>query len=366
MKPSNDLGDSNSGALSYMKQHYNHLHSKDDLIPLFMLVPNAIIGDLTGKAGRNVRQLATSTRTKVHIGTAKNGLNASLNVVKVTGSADGCAEVAFQVLGKILRKFGFACRYSPSLKVSFPRRFYQHLVENKKLVESVETKFGVLVEEEELSVENFSFIEIFGAHDDIVKTVLSFMNEIYGLYYAGFVTECVQNSVHSSISQDERLHSWQCKVDFYVPCKRAVKQIIKDDFDGLFADGNEIKLSSIKESEILIGGKLIKMVVFHLGGKLIDLLRAQHCIFQNMRDESDAEYDPGSFVRLDFKISKKSYEMSRRGGRFNAENIRECQGMKYEQEKGNCVGVCLEGKLFNVQLTFKSLMTVELLDSMQL
>ena len=361
MKPSNDLSDSNSCALSHMKQHYNHLHSKDDLIPLFILVPRAIIGDLIGKGGCNVRQLATSTRTKIHIDTNKKGLNANQAIVKVAGPAEGCAEVAFQISVKIFKKSRHPCRDSLSLRVSFPRRFHQHLVENKKIVESVEAKFGVMVQEDDMSVKNFSFFEIFGTHDDIAKTVLSFMNEIHGLYYAGFMTD--QNTANTKLSTDERLYSWQCEVEFYVPYKLAVKT--KDDFDGLFADANEINLNSIKEIEILVGGKLTKMVVFHLSGKLLDLLRAQHCIYQSMRDECDAENNPDLFARLDFKISKKSGEITRRGGRFNAENVRECQGMKFEQEKGNRVGVCLEGKFYNVQLTFKSLMMIEIQNSME-
>ena len=73
---------------------------KEDSIPLFIVVPKSIVGKIIGRRGNDIKQLATSSRTKIHIGNNKSGISYEDSVVEVHGSAEGCAEVAVRYYKK--------------------------------------------------------------------------------------------------------------------------------------------------------------------------------------------------------------------------------------------------------------------------
>ena len=194
-------------------------------------------------------------------------------------------------------------------------------------------------------------MEIIGTHEGIKKAISSLMTEFYGLYNAGFANDHSQKNDH-----EDATDSLQCEVEFCVPYSFSENRYNTNDLNGLFsAKHAKTELEVFKKGieELSCDGKLARMARFGISGKMLNVLGAQYCIFESMQKGIN------KFVRLDFKISTKSYEVTKRSGRFQAENIRECKLMKFEQS-GENVGVCLEGEFSNVQRTFKNLMMMKL------
>ena len=317
--------------------------------PLRILVPSEFIGSIIGWKGSHIKDMAVSSRTKIHIDTSLLEFPGEA-VVKVYGSAIGCAEVAKKV-SRIL--FKRPCNVICSLKVVFPSRYVGHLIgKNGQYIKQVEKNAEVKIDLLNLLINFTSVFKINGSLLSVEEAVFLLTERVQDLFHCEIETS--EPSSYQLGVDTSKQTSYPCEFMFSIPYESSLSNT---------ADETVMKLKRfcVKTATSIEQKGLVKvslnslqqtLVKFKVQGKFKDVIEVQLYMLQCVLSHKDEVFC------CEFKVSNRTYNIFQAN---RSSKAKLCEVMKFHDL--NCTAfksVELAGKFFNVHLTFKSLMKTEL------
>ena len=315
--------------------------------PLRILVPRQFVGTMIGWQGSHVRELAVSSKTKIHIETGLLEFPGEA-VVKVFGSARGCAEVARKV-ARIL--FRGPCNVKCSLRVVFPERYVGHLIgKNGRNKSSVEESADVEIDLLNLLINFTAVFVINGSLISVEEAVLLLLERVQKVFLSEL--GCYEPFSNKSLKQEPV--SNPCEILFSIPYDTCLSKNSSEAVLKLKRFCAETK--TFVEQKGLVNASLngVKqnLVSFKIEGKLENVLEVQLSMLECVKSHKDEVFC------CDFKVSDRTHDVFRSK---RCSKVQLCEVINFKTV--GCTGsrsVELAGKFYEVHLTCKSLMQTEL------